>query len=342
MTASRLFWRNGTRCLAVLVALLFATTQGCSTEKPSVDLRCPEATLTTTDAAGSVRLVLEGLHQHRLDVLLEFLPPSMQSDVEKLTHEFGERLDEKSWKPFVVTCRKAHRVVSQIIQPIGRISDTMEPADRELLERFRDIEALLNELVHSDLSEVARFRRLDVAKLLEQLSGVFQASAALRKLDGDPFAAFGDVKVELLESSGDTSLLRVQWPGQEPTQHTFVRVEEHWIPQTLAEAWPTEFPRVREQVLAWADELRSNPEPWHARLREIDQLLDELAATKSLTETRQVGQAGLSRLAVAWFGVTIPEPPKTEEIPVESAPPSKPVRIKRPDTEVLLPDEPQK
>ena len=122
-------------------------------------------------------------------------------------------------------------------------------------------------------------------------------------LGGNSFARFGDVKVELSEAKEDSALLTVQWPGQEPTRHEFVRVEKRWIPKSLAEAWPTEFPKVREQCLAWADELRTNPEPRHARLRELDELLDELAETKSLAEARQVWQDGASRLVVAWFGL---------------------------------------
>lgn len=331
----------------MLVSLCVVAVGGCSKPTPKVIVTCREADPASGNAAEVVRNVLEGLQHHELQALWAFLPPSFRADVENMTHEFGERLDDQSWRPFVATCHKACDVVSRLIKQFESDGMAIDEPDRELIARLRDIEQLLYWVQKSDLSEAARLRHLDGEQLLSQISKAFQARAAHRAVDSEgvessPFSMLGGVKVELSESTADSALLTMQWPGQEATQHKFVRVEEHWIPQTLAEAWPTEFPKVREQVLAWADELRANPEPWHARLREIDQLLDELAVTKSLAETRQVWQAGASRLVVAWFGMTTPEPPKTEEIPVESPAPAKPVRVKKPDTEVLLPDEPQK
>lgn len=345
MVVSRRWLAGRIEFFAAVVCLCVVANGGCSKPESGV-IVCAEAPAPPA-ADVAVRNVLAGLQRKDLRALWEFLPSSYRSDVEKLVHEFGERLDEKSWGAFVATCQKSHLVTTQIVGRLDVSSEAANESDRELVARLRDVEHLLSALCESELSNVIRLRNLDANRFLggtgnQLIAVVSHGTLGDAVLGADSFSQFGEVKVELSESTGDSAVLTVQWPGQEATQHKFVRVEEHWIPQTLAEAWPKEFPKVREQCLAWADELRANPEPWHARLREIDQLLDELAATKSLAETRQVWQAGALRLAVAWFGATIPEPPKTEEIPVESAPPSKPARVKRPDTEVLLPDEPQK
>ncbi len=347
MTVSRRCLAERFEFLVVLASLCAATSVGCSKSKPEVIVVCREEGPTPVDASESVRNVLAGLRREELQVLWEFLPPSYRSDVEKLVHDFGSRLDEKSWEPFVATCRKARLVTLQLIQRVDEAGESADESDRELAARLRIVAQLLSAVCESELSDVARLRRLDALRFLGDtghalLAALLHGALGDAGFGGDSFSQFGEVQVELSDSAGDSSVLSVQWPGQEATQHKFVRVEERWIPQTLAEAWPSEFPKVREQCLAWADELRSNPEPWHARLREIDQLLDELAATKSLAETRQVWQTGASRLAVTWFGMTSPVPPQTEESPAESPPSAKPVRVKRPDTEVLLPDEPQK
>lgn len=339
------------RCLAVrfeflvvLASLCVVAVVGCSKPESEVTV-CAKAPV-PPGADVAVRNVLAGLQRKDLRALWEFLPPSYQADAQKLLHDFGQRLDQNSWEPFVATFRKAHLVTRQITRRLSESDAGANESDRELIATLRDVEQFLDAICASELSDVARLRQLDAFRFLggtgNQLiamvtHGAFDESG----LGADAFSQFGEVNVELRESSGDSAVLSVQWPGQEATQHKFVRVEERWIPQTLAEAWPAEFPNVREQCLAWADELRSNPAPWHARLRKIDQLLDELAATKSLAETRQVWQTGASRLAVTWFGMASPEPPKTEEIPVGTPPSPKPVRVKRPDTEVLLPDEPQ-
>lgn len=347
MTAEQERCTTRLKYFAVLIGLCVAVVGGCSKQTAKVLPTCIEKSEDPVDAADAVRRVLLGFQQNELQAFWVFLPQSFRSDVDHLAREFGERSEDKSWRPFVATCRKAREVVSKLIKQFEREGQAIDDVDRELIDRLRDTEQVLYWILKSDLSDLTRLRQFDGTIFLSQISKALQTRAAHHSIDGvdakySPFSMLHDVKIELLDSTEDSAVLTVQWPGQEPTQHKFVRVEEHWIPQTLGEAWPTEFPKVREQVLAWADELHSNPEPWHARLREIDQLLDELAATKSLAETRQVWQAGASRLAVAWLGLAVSEPLKAEEIPVESPSPTKPVRMKKPDTEVLLPDEPEK
>jgi hypothetical protein len=342
MTASRRCLVNWFEFLLVLGGLCVVAMSGCSKPASEVIVSAEPPASPTADVA--VRNVLAGLQRQELTTLWEFLPPSYRGDIEKLVHEIGERLDEKSWGPFVQTCRKARLVTSELVAESGKAANE---ADRGLIARLRNVEQLLNALSESELSDPGRLRHLDGARFLSGTGNrliAAMSSGALGNagLGQDAFSQFGEVKVNLSESTGDSAVLTVQWPGQEPTQHKFVRVEDHWIPQSLAEAWPTEFPKVREQCLAWVDELRSNPEPWHARLREVDGLLDELAATKSLAEARQVWQVGASHLAVQWFGAIPVKSPKSEEIPIRSPPPAKPARVKKPDTEVLLPDEPQK
>lgn len=342
MTVLRRCLVNRFEFLLVLGGLCIVAIGGCWKPEPKVIVSAEPPAPPTADVA--VRNVLGGLQRQELTTLWEFLPPSYRGDVEKLVHDFGERLDEKSWEPFVRTCRKAQLVTSELVAKSDKAANE---ADRELISRLRNVEQLLSGLSESELSDPGRLRHLDVLRFLSGTGNrliAAMSSGALGDagLEQDAFSQFGEVKVDLSESTGDSVVLTVQWPGQEPTLHKFVRVEDHWIPQSLAEAWPTEFPKVREQCLAWADELRSNPELWHAKLREIDRLLDELAATKSLVEARQVWQIGASHLAVEWFGAIPVESPKSEEIPINSPPPAKPARVKKPDTEVLLPDEPQK
>lgn len=327
-----------------LVCICFVAGGGCSKPEPKVPDYVRKSPPTADEA---VKQVLAGLQRQELDELWEFLPRSYQRDVEKLVQDFGERLDERSWEPFRTTCKKARDVVSRIGRNAVASSQEANDSENELTTQLRFIAQILDLLCDSRMMEIQHLRNFK-ARIFINMTGNKLVAAMSHGAFGDAgrgadsFLRFDEVQVALKEFNGDSALITVQWPGQEATEHRFLRVEHRWIPQTLADAWPTEFPKVRQQVLVWAEALRANPEPWHARLREIDQLLDELAATKSLAETRQVWQAGALRLAIAWLGATIPEPPKTEEIPVDSAPPSKPVRVKRPDTEVLLPDEPQK
>lgn len=335
MIRSRRCWWSRFGCLAVLAGFSFVVSGGCSKPESKVII------CSAYPADAAVRDVLAGLEQQKFVALWRFLPESFQDDVRSLVRDFSDRLDEKTWEPFVATAQKAQAVLAQLAKQSAESGNTLSEADQQLVSQLQALEKVMVILCDSELRSPATIMTLDVERFVATIGDRLLAALPAGTLDGG-FAQFREVKVEQLESQGDSTLLAVQWPGQEPTQHRFVRIQDRWIPQTLAEAWPTEFPKVREKVLAWADELRMNPEPWHARLQEVDRLLDELAATNSLDEARQVGRTGLSRLATSWLGLTVPDWPKGEEIPVESSPPVKPVRVKKPDTEVLLPDEPEK
>ena len=332
--------------LAVLVSLCVVVSGGCSKPKPLVT-DCPKSASPET-ADDAVREVLTGLQQQKIEELWHFLPIAFGEDIQQLVTEFAGRLDEKSWEPFVATCQKARTVVSKIVRDFDEADPSLSDSDRELVKQLRAVEKLLSVLCESELRSVPTMRALNVESYLtgtgnSLVAALSQGALFDAVLVNITFEQFGHVKVELVESVEDSAVVSVQWPGLEPTTHKFVRTRgSRWFPQTIVEAWPIEFPKVREQSLAWADGLRSNPEPWHARLREIDGLLDELAKTKSLAETRAVWQTGVSHLAVEWFGAIPVESPKVKEIPAESPSTAKPARVKRPDTEVLLPDEPQK
>ncbi|MBC7816667.1 MAG: hypothetical protein IAG10_07250 [Planctomycetaceae bacterium] len=335
--------------LGLLMACVGLLNGGCSKPEAAKSPKLaesPESRLPPVQADEAVRRVLRGLEQRQARALWEFLPPSYRRDVQQLARDVAERLDEKSWGPFVATWEKARQVLpKKLSSPTPSKSGDKErgpgtslPFDPKALAQF------LNAIGDSELSDLKRLRTIELDRFLDQTGDNLLATLGLIAVGdsngsaNDPFSQFGKVQVELTSSAGGTGVVKIRWPEQEPTMHEFVRVEDQWIPQSLAEAWPAQFPEVRERSLAWADGVREHPDEWHARLREIDEWLDGLSVTKSDADARQVWQSGVSRLVVAWFGTVSPS-----EVPQgsESNPP-KPARVKRPDTEVLLPDEPGK
>ena len=341
-------WMSRLGWLAVCVGLSIGMNSGCSkpdVAKPLSISESPESpSLPGADEA--VRRVLRGLEKRQSRALWEFLPPSYRRDVQRLVREVAERLDEKSWGPFVATWQKARQVLPQKLSSLSppKSGDNERGAGTNLPFDPAALAQLLDAIGDSELSDLKRLRSIELDRFLDQTGDKLLATLgriAVGDANGsadDPFSQFGKVQVELISSSVGTGVVKIRWPEQEPTTQEFVRIEDHWIPQSLAEAWPAQFAEVRERSLAWANGVRERPEEWQTRLREIDQWLDELAATKSDADARQVWQLGVSRLAMAWFGDLSP----SDTTPRNEAAPPKPIRAKRPETEVLLPDEPGK
>lgn len=348
--------------LALLGCLCFVAIAGCS-QKNSGLASAPQSNgstgSTTSPAAAAdeaVRRTLDGLQRKQVGALWTFLPPSYRRDVQTLVRDVANRLDEPSWQPFVKTIAKARQVLARkgdlLTQPDGAgTNDSIPPIPPETLRRLR---RLFDAISESELSDLQRLRKIEVDQFLDKTGGdlltVFGRVATgdeAHVSTEDSFARFGDVEVELVSSSAENAVVKVRWPKQSPTEHDFVRVEEHWIPRLLAEAWPDQLPAVREQCLAWADGLREHPELWHARLHEIDKLLDELDNAKTPAAARKVWQDGIAQRMWTWSqpselpNTEPPVAPLTNANTQENSSP-KPARVKRPDSEVLLPDEPEK
>ena len=246
--------------------------------------------------------------------LWEFLPPSYRRDVQRLARDVAARLDEKSWGPFVATGQKARQVLPKKLSSLTppKSDDNERGPGASVPFDPAALAQLLDAIGDSELGDLQRLRSIELDRFLDQTGDKLLATLgriAVGDHNGsadDPFSQFGKVQVELISSSVASGVVQIRWPEQEPTTQEFVRVEDQWIPQSLAEAWPAQFAEVRERSLAWANRVREHPDESHARLREIDQWLDELAATKSADNARQVWQAGVSRLAMAWIGVASP------------------------------------
>src|SRR5207249_11171445 len=128
----------------------------------------------------------------------------------------------------------------------------------------------------------------------------------------------------------------------------YVRHEGCWLPKPLADGWSSSFADVRAQSLTWADGLSEHPEAWDSRLREIDQLLNELAEATSPDDIKQCWQRGMQRLILAMANGR-PQQESSAAEKAATADASKSLRqpgtteTRRPtipDTEELLPDQP--
>src|SRR5207249_1138464 len=158
------------------------------------------------------------------------------------------------------------------------------------------LQRLLDGVGESELASLERLRRIDIGQFLEITgSEVLQALGQWPSggmMPRDPFGNLAKVEVTLVSESGEQAVVRMQWPEQESTEHVYIRVDGYWLPKSLADGWSSSFTEVRAQSLAWADELSEHPGAWDARLKEIDQLLDELAEATAPDDIKQCWQRG--------------------------------------------------
>ena len=333
--------RNFAAAAVLIVALIGCSKEANKTSPPPIDpaKNVPEASGPPKTADEAVRRVLDGLRQQKARAVWEFLPPSYQTDIQTLVRDVAQRLDDRTWEATVAVWQKARKVLPPKAGALfgqAASNDSLGKSSRPAINP-QSLQRLFDSVGECELSDLKRLREVDVGRFLEVTGGdVLQALGALPNggaMSAESFANLAKVEVTLISSSSDSAVVRMKWPGQEPTEHPYVRVDGYWLPKSLAESWDNSLAEIREQAIAWAEELSQQPEPWNARLKEIDQLLDELAATKSDADARAVYQRGVRQLLAAWIGTP---PSATEETPRPQAPERK---KKVPDTEEVLPDE---
>ncbi len=231
----------------------------------------------------AVKDALDGLRRNSPRAVWDFLPPSYQSDVNKLVHEFADAADEQFWsrsfrlaeraaavlkkkKPLIVSAREAQTGSQEIAAAAGKNLDALT--------------ALLEAAARSDLADPQRLKARDVGELLEstgtELMDLLQ-TVSLPGADGNASASFAaglaDVTVELMRSDETTAVVRLSQPrDQSPDSENksseieFVRVEGKWIPRNLADGWKTGIDAARGQLQAFAASSAAGEEGEAARL----------------------------------------------------------------------------
>ena len=312
-----------------------ATEQPTSTVPKSAEPNGPPKT-----ADATIRRVLDGLQRHQARVVWDFLPPSHREEVQQLVHDLANKLDDDTWKATVAVWQKARKVLPAKATAIfGQATGGSTENKSQTAISPQSLQRLFDSVGDSELADLQRMRQIDVGLFLEKTGHeLLQTLAALPTggaVSSKAVENLAKVEVTLVSSSTDSAVVRMKWPEQEPTEHAYVQIEGYWLPKTLAESWPENLSAFRSQAVAWADGLKQQPDSWIAHLKAIDQLLDELAATKSNEEARATFQSGMQNLVANWFGVK-PETP-TQLLP--TPPKSPPKKRKLPDTEEVLPDE---
>jgi hypothetical protein len=223
----------------LLVVVLLST--GCGSETKD-QLAIPDS------PDGTVRVVMDGLVQHRPEVLWRALPLSYQQDVNSLTTCFAENMDAALFERAVAVARKGV-VVLQGKKDLVLATETVANSGIDVAT----FDALWESYIHiadvflaSDLARLEAYATMNVEGFLETDGAAMMDHAAGLKTgeeDADTLAsrlaALESTSVELIGRDGDQATLLIAPPDQQPVEVAMVRVEERWLPVDLVERWPS-------------------------------------------------------------------------------------------------------
>jgi hypothetical protein len=305
------------RCPSLLLVLFAFLLGGCGKQEAANDAPVGDAPTTAetglaansetpppagTTADAAVLAVLDGLRQNNPQALWDFLPTSYQQDVNDTVHEFAEKMDAELWNRVFGTLNKITEILKTkkefiLSHPELQGAEKVDP--QQMAANWDGVLELFATLLGSELFQLDELKNIDVGTYLAKTGGSLmrQASILSKLSPDDPFGnqfhqKLADAEVELLESDGDRALVKLTTadPEDEPKDIEFVRVEEKWIPATLAESWDLKMTELKTKMsLAMAPEVISERKVQTLQILDmVDPVLDQLLQAETVEDFHAV------------------------------------------------------
>lgn len=179
---------------------------------------------------GAVSSMVGAVMDGRVGDAYKSLPASYKKDMEEVAKAFGNKMDADIWKEAqALIAELGDLVAAKADVLVGVLADVEETdADKkEMSDRLMKAAPLLKKL-GSELS-LDMFKSGNVGKILES-SGIAGIAASL----GD--AATSKIKSVSGNDDGSVLAVLVDEDGEE-TEITFLKVEDAWVPEDMAEGW---------------------------------------------------------------------------------------------------------
>lgn len=215
----------------LLVMLLGLLLGGCGQDTPQ----------TPKTPSSAIQAITQGLNEGKPAVVWEAMPASYQTDVTGLAHDFAAKMDTEIYDKAFGMLGKATNVL-KTKRDFFLNSAFMKnvPIDKEKLTSNWDTVAdLFTAVTASELNKLENLKTIDIGKFLQtdgtKILSKLRTVASIQ--EGNPLEMLANIKVELVQSEGDSATVKVILPDEEEDEIDMIKVEGKWIPKEMAEDW---------------------------------------------------------------------------------------------------------
>ena len=309
---------------------MVCATCGCGSAKTSTEVKSPavtasetsdhlnsgdssskqhRATSTTTSldddsALATVQRTLGAIQRGDLAGAYEFLPPSYQSDVDSLVHEFASKMDAEVWTRLFATLRKSVEVLrtkKAFIMELDLFAH--RPEYEPMRKHWDEAVSLLDQFATSRAGDLDSLKQTTTKSLLPG-----DASNIVRQLDAiglgvgaDLARQFADVKVEQIKVASEEHVLTFQSRRDEqPVEIVYVKHDGRWLPKSLVTQWSAGIEADRVWLAKLPEQFQVAKPRVLEGLTQADGLLDQLLAAQNREQFQQAVGPAIVSLALAW------------------------------------------
>lgn len=252
-----------------------------------------------------VQDVFKSLDEGHAEVLWDALPSSYQTDIKDVVSLFAQNMDEELYnKGFsvvnklvdVLQMKKTFILGHPMIMGMteGKIQD----------ETYDAIVKTLQTYTKSDISTLQGVKNLDIRSFLQKTgSNAVTDLQQLSKLgdEAPPIERFQDIKVELIDQSGDVATLKLTAGEEEPEEVEFTKVEGKWVPKEMADKWPEGIADAKAKMNDLPDQI--TPEAKTQAMMGMDMALSALGQLEAAQSQEEFNTALGSIMGMAMGGM---------------------------------------
>ncbi|MFI4852559.1 MAG: hypothetical protein ACIAZJ_25900 [Gimesia chilikensis] len=207
--------------------------------------------------AESMQYLMQGVADQKMEVVWEFLPASYQSDVNGLAHQFAGKMDPEIYNEMFAIAQRVAKLLQDKKEYIlkNKMLESPKTSPEEVAKYYDPSVDILATLANSDLSTIEKLKTFDGGKFLStsgsQIAKDFATiSGLMPQKEGDPgfTEKLKQVKVTLVSQEGDQATIQIEVPGKTPKEEVMVKVEDKWIPQTLAKNWKSKIESAQQSL----------------------------------------------------------------------------------------------
>lgn len=207
--------------------------------------------------AESMQYLMQGVADQKMEVVWEFLPASYQSDVNGLAHQFAGKMDPEIYNEMFAIAQRVAKLLQDKKEYIlkNEMLESPKTSPEEVAKYYDPGVDILATLANSDLSTIEKLKTFDGGKFLStsgsQIAKDFATiSGLMPQKEGDPgfTEKLKQAKVTLVSAEGDQATIKIEVPGEQTKEEVMVKVEDKWIPQTLAKNWKSKIESAQQSL----------------------------------------------------------------------------------------------
>ncbi|WP_417387298.1 hypothetical protein [Gimesia sp.] len=207
--------------------------------------------------AGSMQYLIQGVADQKMEVVWEFLPASYQSDVNGLAHQFADKMDPEIYNEMFAIAQRLGKLLQDKKEFIlkNEMLDNPKTSPEEVAKYYDPSVDILVTLANSDLSTLEKLKTFDGGQFLANSgSKIAKDFATISDLmpaeEGKPDfnEKLKQAKVTVVSEEGDQATVKIEVPGEKTKEEVMVKVEDKWIPQTLAKNWKSKIESAKQNL----------------------------------------------------------------------------------------------